>query len=88
MPSGLGAKPVLVLRKASSTCLREIKSVIGREKWSAKLTAASHSSMSTICVAVVTGPPSRAAKALTQPSATLVAVANGMPSSPTISGIG
>ena len=76
IPSGPGADPVLVFRKASSTCLREIRSVIGPENWSARLMAASRNTMSTICDAVVTVPPSMAAKALTHPSATLVALAN------------
>ena len=84
IPSGPGAEPVLVFRKASSTCLREIRSVIDPEKWSAKLMAASRSTMSTICAGVDTVPPSMAAKDLTHPSAACVAVASGMPSSPTI----
>ena len=88
IPSGPGAEPVLVLRKASSTCLREIMSVIGPVNWSAKLMAASRRTMSTICAAVVTVPPSMAAKDLTHPSAALVAVANDIPSSSIISGIG
>ena len=88
IPSGPGAEPVLVLRKASSICLHEILSVIGPEDWSAKMMAASRRTMSTICAAVVTVPPSMAAKDLTHPPAALVAVANGMPSSSTISGIG
>ena len=72
IPSSPGAEPVLVFRKASSTCVREIISVIGPENWSAKLMAASRRTMSTICAAVVTVPPSIAAKDLTQPSAALV----------------
>ena len=65
IPSGPGAEPVLVFRKASSTCLREIISVIGPKKWSARMMAASRSTMSTICADVVTVPPSMAAKDLT-----------------------
>ena len=36
-PSGPGAEPALVFRKASSTCLREVMSVIGPEYWCAKV---------------------------------------------------
>ena len=88
IPSGPGAEPVLFFRKASSTCLREIMPVIGPEYWWAKLMAASCKTISTICAAVVTVPPSMAAKDLTQQSAALVAVAKGMASSFTISGMG
>ena len=88
IPSGPGAEPVWVFLKASSTCLLETSSVIGPENWSAKLVAASLNMMSTICDALVTVPPSIAAKDLTQPSAALVAVANGIPNSSTSSGMG
>ena len=88
IPSGPGAEPVLVFRKASSTCLLETSSVIGPGNRSAKLVAASLNMMSTICDALVTVPPSIAAKDLTQPSAALAAVANGIPNSSTSSGMG
>ena len=63
-------------------------SVIGPEYWFAKQMAASCRTISIICSAELTVPPSIAAKVLTHPSATLVAVGNGVPSLSTISGIG
>ena len=87
-PSGPGAEPVLVFRKASSTSLLEMMSVIGSEYWWAKKVAASCRTISTICSAVVTVPPSMAAKDLTQPSAALWAVGKSTPNSSMSSGTG
>ena len=85
IPSGPGADPALVFRRASSTCLLDMMSVIGPEYWLAKQMAASCKTISIICSADVMVPPSIVANALTQPSAALVAVGNGVPSLSTIS---
>ena len=88
MPSGPSADPIFVFSQGFFYLSSRNYVCYWFENWSARLMVASRNTMSTICVSVVTVPPSMAAKDLTHPSTALVALATGMPSSPTISGIG